>query len=273
MSLFSPVTAMLGGSALDYLGQVQTNESNVQLATDQMAWQERMSNTAHQREIQDLAKAGLNPMLSVMKGGGGASTPSGSLARVENPARGLGTTAAEIAKLIPNINLTIAQTDATSAQAEKSKQEKINLEADKLILDAEKVIREAKGDVWENTATIARSISGVIKGFESFMKDSPWGSKESAKGMFSTMGDIITDPRKLADFAVFLVKETGMSAVEIVDEVGKQTAQGIEGGISKAFKYFKEQVDKALGNMPKDQKDYDLKWQEDLKHYKQKRGK
>lgn len=40
-------------------------------------WQEEMSNTAHQREVQDLIAAGLNPVLSV---NAGASTPSGSAA-------------------------------------------------------------------------------------------------------------------------------------------------------------------------------------------------
>lgn len=60
----------------------QAQAFNAVEAAKNRDWQERLSNSAHQREVADLKKAGLNPVLSALSGQG-AATPSGSSASGE----------------------------------------------------------------------------------------------------------------------------------------------------------------------------------------------
>ncbi len=64
-----------------FAGGAMQNQANKGMARDQMRFQERMSSTAHQREVADLKAAGLNPLLSA---NAGASAPPGATAHMEN---------------------------------------------------------------------------------------------------------------------------------------------------------------------------------------------
>lgn len=99
-----------------FVGQREANQANAKQAEAQMRFQERMSGSAHQREVADLRKAGLNPILSAT-GGSGASTPNGAKAEMES-ALGAGVnTAMDAIRLSKELRGMDSQVDLNKAQA------------------------------------------------------------------------------------------------------------------------------------------------------------
>lgn len=65
-----------------FLGTRSANRTNRAISREQMGFQESQSSTAYQRAMEDMRKAGLNPILAYQQGG--ASTPSGASANMQD---------------------------------------------------------------------------------------------------------------------------------------------------------------------------------------------
>lgn len=105
------------GGLFGYKGQKDTNVASAQQAQKQMDFQRDMSNTAVQRRMADLKKAGINPILAGSKE---ASSPAGAMAPVGNPASvalANATSAANINNIKANTIKTLAESGAVGPTA------------------------------------------------------------------------------------------------------------------------------------------------------------
>lgn len=75
-TIFNKETSAQKAWVRELYSQMQSQEFNANEAQKERDWQEKMSNTAYQRAVEDMKAAGLNPILAYSNGG--SSTPAGA---------------------------------------------------------------------------------------------------------------------------------------------------------------------------------------------------
>jgi molybdenum-dependent DNA-binding transcriptional regulator ModE len=217
--LVKKIAAPLVGGLFSAKGTSNTNQSNLQIAREanqfnanqakiNRQFQERMSNTAHQREVHDLRAAGLNPILSANTG---ASSPAGNMAT------------ANMATMQDAVT-----TGLNTAMSMANTQSDINLkEANKALAEVNETLRQALVPGAEGVAAVTEQLANLAKAAANLFGSNQAGYEEG-------LTELTQGVEQLVEHARQSNVDVGKAARTAIEELSKS------GNENAAVKFIKQ---------------------------------
>lgn len=166
-------SSLLGG-LFGSSGASKQNKAQMQMAREQMDFQREMSDTAHRREVYDLKKAGLNPILSAKLGG--ASSPAGAMPNIVNEMAPLQNSAQSMGEKMYNFRVQDATVSNMKLQNDLLKEQ----------VESQRISNARQGlmtPAWETGGKLVDKLVGAL---------GPWVEGTADKGLAGT-SDIVQE--------------------------------------------------------------------------------
>jgi len=181
----------IASSVISFLGGERRNQQAKEQARTQMGFQRDMSNTAYERAMADMKRSGLNPILAAKIGG--ASTPPGAMANIQDPLTPAVQTGLQASKTESDVALNKSKEALTRVQE--------NLQSN-LIPGS-----EALAVLTKNAAELLQSVDNILDknlpGYEEMLN--------SASDAFADVFSSVPDANKFVGDLVSRLKKKGMS--------------------------------------------------------------
>lgn len=186
--------AVVAGSVMSSAADIYMAERNNKIKVD-------LANTAHQREVRDLRRAGLNPILSAT-GGSGAAVPNLSVPDVENPAPAAveahfsakrldletAMNKASINKLTADAGASVQAVEESKERIKLMQQQAAQAAASARQMDRSKPVDQLINEAIQPVLGVVRELGLMVKGRTSKPPD------EMVKDAMSTLGFDVTRP-------------------------------------------------------------------------------